>query len=148
MAGNIRVLALPFSTQIPDRAVSHTFVQPIDCLMSNPRPGDTNRIPGTSGWREGVTAPSLTHQVPVPGCLLGIEPATCSRTPPAGRRLTPASTSETGRKSSARPETPPLTLFVLCPNRVRPRIPQAVTGGLLHRQEATSTACTACTMHG
>ena len=51
---NIRVLALPFSTQIPDRAVS----QPIDCLMSNPRPGDTNRIPGTSGWREGMTAPS------------------------------------------------------------------------------------------
>ena len=42
LAGNVRVLALPFSTQIPDRAVPHTFVQPIDCLMSNPYPGDTN----------------------------------------------------------------------------------------------------------
>ena len=46
----------PLAPQIPDRVVPHTFVQPIDCLMSNPRPGDTNWIPGTSGWREGVTA--------------------------------------------------------------------------------------------
>ena len=70
LAGNIRALALPFSTQIPDRAVSHTFVQPIDCLMPNPRPGDTYWVSGTSGWREGVTAPSLSFLVPVPGCLL------------------------------------------------------------------------------
>ena len=49
----------PFSTQIPDRAVSHTFVQPIDCLMPNPRLGDTNRVTRTSGWREGVTTPTL-----------------------------------------------------------------------------------------
>ena len=108
LAGNIQALASPFSTQIPDRAVPHTFVQPIDCLMSNPYPGDTNWIPGTSGWREGVTAPSLSRLVPVPGCLLGMEPATCSRTQPAGRKFTPASTSGTGRKSSAGPETPPL----------------------------------------
>ena len=77
LAGNIQVLALPFSTQIPDRAVPHTFVQPIDCLMSNPYPGDTNWTPGTSGWREGVTTPPLPCLVPVPGCLLGSEPATC-----------------------------------------------------------------------
>ena len=32
---------------------------------------------------------------------LGSEPATCPRTPPASRRFAPASTSETGRKSSA-----------------------------------------------
>ena len=108
LAGNIQVLALPISTQIPDCAVPHTFDQPIDCLMSNPRPGDTSWIPGTSGWREGVTTPSLTRLVPVPGCLLGSEPATCPRTPPAGRKFTPASTSETGRKSSAGLETPPL----------------------------------------
>ena len=48
----LQVLALPFSTHIADCAVPHTFVQPIDCLMSNPYPGDTNWIPGTSGWRE------------------------------------------------------------------------------------------------
>ena len=66
MAGNIRVLATPFSTQIPDFAVSHTFVQPIDCLMSNPRPGGTNRVSGTSGWKEGVAPPSLLLLVPVP----------------------------------------------------------------------------------
>ena len=42
LARNIQVLAIPFSTQIPDRAVPHTFVQPIDCLISNPYPGDTN----------------------------------------------------------------------------------------------------------
>ena len=103
----------------------HTFVQPIDCLMSNPYPGDTNCIPGTSGWREGVTAHSLTRLGPVPGCLLGMEPATCPRTTPAGRKFTPASTSVTGSKSSAGLETPPLTLFVPVgpyPNRVRPRI--------------------------
>ena len=88
LAGNIRALALPFSTQIPDRAVSHTFVQPIDCLMSNPRPGDANRISGTSGWREGVTTPTLCRLVPVPGCLLGSEPGTCPRSPPGGK-LTP-----------------------------------------------------------
>ena len=65
--GMVRLIMLLIwvSTQIPDRAVPHTFVQPIDCLMSNPYPGDTNWIPGTSGWREGVTAPSLTHLVPV-----------------------------------------------------------------------------------
>ena len=37
LAGNIQVLALPFSTEIPDSAVPHTFVQPIDCLMPNQR---------------------------------------------------------------------------------------------------------------
>ena len=130
--GSIRALALPFSTQIPDRAVPHTFVQPIDCLMSNRYPGDTNWIPGTSGWREGVTAPSLTRLVPVPGCLLGLKPATCPRTRPAGRKFTPASTFETGRKASAGPETPPLTLLVpvgtLHHNRVRPRIVCTVQG--------------------
>ena len=99
----------PLAPQIPDRAVPHTFVQPIDCLMSNPHPGDTSWIPGTSGWRESV---NLTCLVPVPCCLLGSEPATCPRTTPAGRKITPASTSETGRKSSAGPEPPPLTLLV------------------------------------
>ena len=54
----------------------------------------------------------LTCLVPVPGCLLGSKPATCPRTPPAGRKFTPASTSETGRKSSAGPETPPLELLL------------------------------------
>ena len=108
LAGNIRALALPFSTQTPDRAVPHTFVQPIDCLMSNPCPGDTNWIPGTFGWREGVSTPLLNSLVPVPGGLPGSEPATCPRTPPAGRKFTPASTSVTGSNSSAGPETPPL----------------------------------------
>ena len=28
-------------------AVSHTFVQPIDCLVSNPRPSGSNRVSGT-----------------------------------------------------------------------------------------------------
>ena len=32
--GSIQALALPFSNQIPDCAVPHTFVQPINCLMS------------------------------------------------------------------------------------------------------------------
>ena len=59
LAGNIRALALPFSTQIPDPAVPQTFLQPIDCLIPNPRPVDVNRVSGTSGWREGVTAPPL-----------------------------------------------------------------------------------------
>ena len=85
-------------------------VHPIDCLMPNPRPGDVNRVSRTSGWREGVTTPTLSRLVPVPGCLLGSEPTTCPRTQPAGRKFTPASTSETGRKSSAGPETPPLEL--------------------------------------
>ena len=111
-SGSIQALALPFSTQIPNRAVEHTFVQPSDCLMPNPRPGDANRVSGTSGWIEGVSAPPLCLLVPVPGCFLGSEPATCLRTPPAGREFTPASTSETGRKSPAGPETLLLTLFV------------------------------------
>ena len=106
--GNIQVLALPFSTQIPDCVVPHTFVQPINCLILLPGPGDTNRESETSGWREGVTTLPLLVLVPVPGCLPGSEPATCPRTRPAGRKLTPASTSGTGRKSSAGPETPPL----------------------------------------
>ena len=38
LAGNIQVLALPYNTQIPDCAVPLTFVQPTDCLMSNPCP--------------------------------------------------------------------------------------------------------------
>ena len=84
LTGNIQVLAIPFSTQIPDRAVSHTSVQPIDCLMSNPYPGDTNWIPGTSGWREGVTAPSLD----TPGTCAWLPPGngTCNLPPyTAGR---------------------------------------------------------------
>ena len=83
LSGNIRALAAPFSTQIPDLAVEHTFVQPIDCLMPNPRPGDTNWASGTSWWRESATAPSLILLEPVPGCLPGSGPATCPRTPPA-----------------------------------------------------------------
>ena len=67
LSGSTRALALPFTTQIPDRAVPHTFVQPIDCLVSNPCPGDTNWVAGTSGWREGVTAPPLALLVPVTG---------------------------------------------------------------------------------
>ena len=59
-----------------------------------------------------MTAPPLILLVPEPGCLPGSEPATCPRTLPADRKFTPASTSETGRKSSAGPETPPLTLFL------------------------------------
>ena len=107
-----RALALLFSTQVPDCAVSHTFVQPIDCLMPNPRPCDVNRVSGTSGWRKGATAPPLTFLVPVRGCLPGSEPATCLRPPPASRKFTPASTSETWCKSSADPETPPLEPFL------------------------------------
>ena len=112
LAGNIRALASPFSTLIPDRVVPHTFVQPVDCLMPNPHPGDTNWIPGTSGWREGVTTLPLSCLVPAPGSILGSEPATCPRTPPAGRNFTPASISETGRKSSAGLETPALELLL------------------------------------
>ena len=108
LGGNIQVLALPFSTQIPDCVVPHTVVQPINCLILLPGPGDTNRESGTSGWREGVTTLPLLVLVPVPGCLPGSEPATCSRIRPASRKFTPASTSETGRKSSAGPEPPPL----------------------------------------
>ena len=90
---------------------------PLIAWCPKPRPGDVNRVSGTSGWREGVTAPPLTCLVPVPGCLLRSEPAYCSRTPPAGRKFTPAPTSETGpsetgRKSSAGPETPPLVLLL------------------------------------
>ena len=110
--GSIQAPAFPFCTQIPDCAVPHTFVQPIDFRMPNPRPGDTNRESGTSGWRESVTAPSLTPLVPVPGCLLGSEPATCPNTLPAGRKFTPVSTSATGSNSSAGPVTPPFTLLL------------------------------------
>ena len=113
LAGNKQVLALPFSTQIPECVVPHTFVQPINCLILLPGPGDTNRESGTSGWREGVTTLPLLVLLPVPGCLVGSEPATCQRTQPARRKFTPASTSETGRKSSAGPEIPPLELLLL-----------------------------------
>ena len=83
LAGNIRALALPFSTKIPDRAVSHTCVQPIDCLMPNPRQVTriANWVSGTSEWTESVTAPSQTLLVPAPGCIQRSEPATCLRTP-------------------------------------------------------------------
>ena len=84
----------------------------IDCLMRGPYPGDTYWVSGTSGWRGRCDHTSLALLVPVPGCLLGSEPATCPRTQPAGRKFTPASTSETGSNSPAGPETPPLTLFV------------------------------------
>ena len=102
------MLALPFSTQIPDSVVLHTFVQPINCLILLPGPGDTSKESGTSGWREGASTLPLPVLVPKPGCLPGSEPATCPHTRPAGRKFTPASTSGTGRKSSAGPETPPL----------------------------------------
>ena len=59
-----------------------------------------------------MTTLPLTLLVPVPGCLPRSGPATCTRTPPAGRKFTLASNSETGRKSSAGPETPPLTHLV------------------------------------
>ena len=119
LAGNIRALALPFSTQIPDCAEPHTFVQPIDCLMPNPRPSDTNWVSGTSRWREGVTAPlpaSVTLLVPMSGCLPGSGPATCLRTPPACRKFTPASTSKTTLSTTI----------------------QTAAGGPLHWQETTS----------
>ena len=67
-------------------------------------------------WYLCLVASQEVNLQPVPG------------TKPAGRKFTPASTSETGRKSSAGLETPPLTLLVpvepLYPNRVRPRIAQ------------------------
>ena len=69
-----------------------------------------------------MTTLPLLVLVPVPGCLPGSEPTTYLRTPPADRKFTPASTSETRRKSSVETGT-------LYPNRVRPRIVQAVTGG-------------------
>ena len=56
VAGSIRPLESPFSTQIPDSAVPHTFLQPTYGLIHNPRSGDTNWESGTSGWVEGVTA--------------------------------------------------------------------------------------------
>ena len=41
---DIRALALPFSTPNPRLCGStHTFLQPIDCLILLPGPGDTNR---------------------------------------------------------------------------------------------------------
>ena len=74
--------------------------------MSNPRPSDTNRVPRTSRWREGVTAPPLTL-----GAFreVDLQPAPVHRQPAENL---PASTSETGRKSSAGLETPPFTLLV------------------------------------
>ena len=71
LAGNLRALASPCSTQIPDCAVSHTLSQSMDCLISTPRPGDTNWISGASGWADGVTAPPTDLLVPVPDCLPG-----------------------------------------------------------------------------
>ena len=88
-SGSIQALALPFSIQIPNRTEVHTFVQPIDCLMPNPRPGGANRVSGTSGWREGVTAPPLACLGPVPGCL-PVEPATCLRTPAGQPKIYPS----------------------------------------------------------
>ena len=49
LADSMRPLRSPFSTQIPDPAEPHTFLQPIDRQMPSPRPGDTNRVPRTSG---------------------------------------------------------------------------------------------------
>ena len=59
-----------------------------------------------------MTTLPLTCLVPVPGCFLGRELATCLRPPPASRKFTPASTSETGRKSSVGLETPPLVPLI------------------------------------
>ena len=63
---SIRALALPFS------AVPHTFVQPIDCVMPNPRPGDADRVL-------------------VPGCLLevNLQPAPVHRRPAENLPLPP-----------------------------------------------------------
>ena len=58
-----------------------------------------------------MTAPPLALLVPVLGCLPGSEPATCPRTQLAGRNFTPASTTETERKSSAGPEPPTFDPF-------------------------------------
>ena len=90
-SGNIRALPLPFSTQIRNCAVPHTFVQPIDCVMPNPRPGDTNRVSRTSEWTEGVATPTLCRLVPMPGCLLGmnLQPAPAHRRPAENLPLPP-----------------------------------------------------------
>ena len=93
----------------------------IDCLMPNPRPGDVNRVLGTSGWREGVTAPSLTCLVPVPGCLLG---RTCNLLPyTAGRpKIYPYRHLCDGSLSGHPTFGTAPSRGTLYPNRVRPRI--------------------------
>ena len=85
LAGNIQVLALPFSTQIRDRVVPHTFVQPIDCLMPNPR----RELDSRNLWVEGKCDRTFPDTPGTCAWLLsGSEPATCLRTRPAGRKFT------------------------------------------------------------
>ena len=85
LEGSIRALESPFSTQNPDPAVPHTFLQPIDCLMPSPRRGDTKWESATSGWINGLTAPLLDHLVP--GRRPGECTTICLRAWPAGRKF-------------------------------------------------------------
>ena len=54
----------PLAPESPTQR-THTFLQPISCRIPFPRPEDVNWVSGTSGWREGVTAPPLDLLVPV-----------------------------------------------------------------------------------
>ena len=92
LAGNVQALALPFSTQVPDRAVSHTFVQPIDCLMPNPRPGDTYWVIRNL-WVEGTcdrTFPVLSGTCAWWAfCEVDLQPASVPCRPPENLPLPP-----------------------------------------------------------
>ena len=96
------------STQIPDLAVPRTSSQPIDCLMPNPRPSDTYWVSRASGMGGRCHRPTSGP----PGVWSWSPPwkglNNLTRTRPAARKFTPASTSETGRKSLGGLETPPL----------------------------------------
>ena len=133
-----RFWRLPFSTQIPDPAVSHTFVQPNDCLIPDPPSGDANWVSRTSGWREGVTAPPLA--------FLELGPArrserlhNCNLLPYTASRpkIWPCLHSETRRKSSAGLEPPPLVPLLRVGPLTTPY--QLATSGFAHRQQPPVT---------
>ena len=124
LAGNLRALALPFSTQFPDRAVPRTFVQPMDCLMPNPRPGDT-KLGIRNLWVEGRCDRT----------------GTCAWLPPWKVNLQHAPVHR--RRAENLPLPPPLRQGANLRQIRKPHLQatkvQAVTGGPLHRQQATGS---------
>ena len=135
LAGNIRVLALPFSTTIPDCVVPHTFVQPIDCRMS-PIHVQVTRI----GYQEppggGKVCPqqpcAAWYQFLVASWEVNLQHASENHQPAENLPLTSPLRREQIFGWTGNP-----TFGTSPPRGTLPTRTQVVTGGLLHRQEAT-----------